>query len=157
MILEAAVSIAALACELFGDHPADAVTSVPCGHSRRPDCFGKQLAQAVAAEFQLARFVQIFADRPAVGGSHPKQNRQLTPLVQIGRPPQSLLLVDDLATSGVHLEESTIALRKLGVSGPAMAWISGLIKDAPPPTGPLTQTTTSPTRKGFGTRISLCI
>ena len=132
VISEAAVSIAALACELFGDHPADAVTSVPCGHSRRPDCFGKQLAQKGCLNLQL-RFVQIFADRPAVGGSHPKQNRQLTPLVQIGRPPQSILLVDDLATSGVHLEELTIALRKLGVSGPAMAWISGLIKDARPP------------------------
>jgi hypothetical protein len=29
------------------------------------------------------------------------------------------------------LEESTIALRRLGVSGPAMAWISGLIKGVP--------------------------
>jgi hypothetical protein len=130
VISEASVSIAALACELFGDHPADAVTNVPCGHSRRPDCFGKQLAQAVAANLQL-RFVQVFADRPAAGGSHPKQNTQLTPLRQIGSPPRSVLLVDDLATSGAHMEESTIALRKLGVSGPAIAWISGLIKGGP--------------------------
>ena len=42
VISEASVSIAALACELFGDHLADAVTNVPCGNFRRPDCFGKQ-------------------------------------------------------------------------------------------------------------------
>ena len=115
VISEASVSIAALACELFGDHPADSVTNVPCGHSRRPDCFGKQLAQAVAANLQL-RFVQVFADRPAAGGSHPKQNTQLTPLRQIGSPPRSVLLVDDLATSGAHMEESTIALRSVRAS-----------------------------------------
>lgn len=134
VIAEAAIAVAALAVQLFGDHPADGVTNVPCGHSCRSDCFGKRLAQSVAKNLEI-QFVQIFADRPSSGVSHPKQSSNVTPLRRIGTPPGSLLLVDDLATSGQHLEESTLALRKLGVPASAMAWISGIIKGGPPYSG----------------------
>jgi hypothetical protein len=131
VIAEAAVAVAALAVQLFGDQPADGVTNVPCGHSCRPDCFGKRLAQSVADNLEIP-FVQMFADRPRTGVSHPKRSANVTPLRRIGSPPGSLLLVDDLATSGQHLEESTLALRKLGVPVSAMAWISGVVKGGPP-------------------------
>ncbi|HEV2100252.1 MAG TPA: phosphoribosyltransferase [Stellaceae bacterium] len=127
VIDEAALSLAALICELFGDQPADGVTNVPCGHSRRTDCFGKRLAQAVAAHLQI-KFVQIFADRPLAGVSHPKESAKVTPLRRIGTPPGFVFVVDDLATSGQHLEESTLALRQLGVTASAMAWISGVVQ-----------------------------
>jgi hypothetical protein len=133
IIDDAALSVAALICELFGDQPADGVTNVPCGHSRRTDCFGKRLAQAVAAHLQI-KFVQVFADRPRPGVSHPKQFANVVPLRQINTPPQFVFVVDDLATSGQHLEESTLALRQLGVAASALAWISGVVQgDTPYP------------------------
>lgn len=131
VIDEAALSLAALICELFGDQPAEGVTNVPCGHSRRSDCFGKRLAQAVASHLQI-KFVQVFADRPRLGVSHPKQFANVTPLRQIGTPPKFVFVVDDLATSGQHLEESTLALRQLGVTASALAWISGVVQGETP-------------------------
>ena len=125
LITEAAEPIAALVRQLAGAASAQAVTCVPCGHSRRPDCFGKQLAHRVA-ELLGVPFIQVFSDRPCPGVSHPRRSAKLPPLEQIGNPPRSVMLVDDLSTSGRHLEEVVLALRRLGASASAFAWISGL-------------------------------
>lgn len=123
-IREAAEPVAALIRQLFGAEPADAVTCVPCGHSRRPDCFGKRFAQSVAETLSLP-FVQVFADQPRIGTSHPRHSARLPQLRQIAKPAWSTIVIDDLATSGGHLEQTVLALRQLGVTAPAMAWISG--------------------------------
>jgi predicted amidophosphoribosyltransferase len=106
--------VAALVRQLRGGRAADAITCVPCGHSRRPDCLGKQIAQAVAEALGLS-FLQVFADRPCPGVSHPKEFVKLPPLERIADPRASMILVDDLATSGWHVEESLTALRGLGL------------------------------------------
>jgi hypothetical protein len=126
LIVEAAELIAGLVRQLRGKRAADAVTSVPCGHSRRPDCLGKQVAQAVAEALGLP-FRQVFADRPCSGVSHPKEFVKLPPLERIADPRTSMILVDDLATSGWHVEESLTALRGLGVSASAFVWITGTV------------------------------
>ena len=126
LIREAAELLSALVRRLHGDGAAAVVTSVPCGHSRRSDCFGKRIAQAMAKDLGLP-FVQVFADRPCSGVSHPKEFAKLPPLEQIADPLSSMLLVDDLATSGWHVEESLTALRRLGASAPAFVWIAGTV------------------------------
>lgn len=123
-IRKAAEPVAGLIRQLFGTEHADAVTSIPCGHSRRPDCFGKRIAQAVAEALEVP-FVQIFADRPRDGVSHPKRSARLPPLTQIAKPPGPMIVIDDLATSGGHLEQAVLALRECGVAASAVAWISG--------------------------------
>jgi hypothetical protein len=117
---------------LIGAGFADGVTSVPCGHSRRHDCFGRRLAEHVARRLALP-FVQVHADRFCPGVSHPKEFRFLPPLARIADPPMELrgarvLLIDDIATSGWHLEESLGALRAYGAAALAAVWISGQIK-----------------------------
>ena len=126
LIREAAELLSALVRRLHGDGAAAAVTSVPCGHSRRPDWFGKQIAQTVADDLGVP-FLQVFADRPCSGVSHPKEFAKLPPLEQITDPLSSMLLVDDLATSGWHVEESLTALRRLGASASAFMWIAGTV------------------------------
>jgi hypothetical protein len=64
-------SVATLIRQLYGGRSAEAITTVPCGHSRRLDCFGKRLALAVGRSLDLP-FLQVFADRPCSGVSHPK-------------------------------------------------------------------------------------
>jgi hypothetical protein len=126
-IANLAEPVAALIRQLFGTERIDAVTCIPCGHSRRKDCFGKRLAHSVAEALSLP-FVQVFADRPREGVSHPKQSTKLPPLRQIARMPElpeSTIVIDDLATSGGHLEQALLALRKLNVAASAVAWISG--------------------------------
>ena len=122
----AAELLAALLRQLRGDRAADAITSVPCGHSRRPDCLGKRIAQGVAESLNLP-FLQVFADRPCSGVSHPKEFVKLPPLECIADPRPSMILVDDLATSGWHIEESLTALRRLGTSASAFVWITGTV------------------------------
>jgi hypothetical protein len=119
-------SLVSLICQVRGTHCADAVTAVPCRHSRRHDCFGKQVAQAVAKNLKLP-FVEVFADRFCSGSSHPKEYRKLPPLEQVSPAPGSLLLVDDLATSGWHIEEALTALRALGSAASAFTWISSTV------------------------------
>jgi hypothetical protein len=117
LIGEASELTAALIQRLRGEPAADAITCVPCGHSRRPDCFGKRLAQGVAELLGLP-FVQVFADRFCTGVSHPKYSK-LPPLEQIADPVASMLLIDDLATSGWPVEEALTTLCKLGASASA--------------------------------------
>jgi hypothetical protein len=38
-----------------------------------------------------------------------------------------MIIVDDLSVSGWHLEESMLALRRLGAAASATAWISGSV------------------------------
>ena len=120
--------LAGLIRQLRGDRAAGAVTGVPCGHSRRPDCLGKQIAQAVAEALGVP-FLQVFADRPCSGVSHPKEFAKLPPLEQIADPRPSMILIDDLATSGWHVEESLVALRGLGSSASAFVWITGAVSE----------------------------
>jgi hypothetical protein len=103
LIVRVGELLAGLIRQVRGRQCADAVTSVPCGHSCRHDCFGKQLAQAVAKSLDLP-FVQVFADRFCSGVSHPKEYRKLGPLEQISTAPASLLLV--CGTSGVRPRRS---------------------------------------------------
>lgn len=126
LITEAAEPITALIRQLIGETPAQAMTCVPCGHSRRSDCFGKQLAHRVA-ELLGVPFIQVFSDRPCAGVSHPRRSAKLPPLAQIGSPPRSVIIVDDLSTSGRHLEEVILALRRLGTAASAFVWISGSV------------------------------
>jgi predicted amidophosphoribosyltransferase len=116
--------LAALVRQLHGRQAGEALTSVPSGHSRRRDCLGKQIVQAVAAALGLP-FLQVFADRPCSGVSHPKEFAKLPPLHPLADPPASMLLVDDLGTSGWHVEESLTALRRLGAAASAFEWITG--------------------------------
>ena len=91
-----------------------------------PDCLGKQIAQGVAERLGLP-FLQVFADRPCSGVSHPKEFSKLPELQQIAEPRASMLVVDDLATSGWHVEESLTALRRLRASASAFVWITGTV------------------------------
>jgi hypothetical protein len=118
--------VAGLVRQLRGDRAADAITSVPCGHSRRPDCLGKQIAHAVAEALGLP-FLQVFADRPCSGVSHPKEFAKLPALERIANPCSSMILIDDLATSEWHVEESLTGLRSLGASASAFVWITGSV------------------------------
>ena len=131
LIGEAAELVSALVRQLHGEGAAAAVTCVPCGHSRRSECLGKRLAQGVAELLGLP-LVQVFADRFCSGVSHPKEYSKLPALQQIADPVASMLLIDDLATSGWHVEEALTALRKLGASASAFVWATMSIRTGHP-------------------------
>jgi hypothetical protein len=97
----------------------------------KSECFGKRLARQVADLLDLP-FVQVFANRPCHGASHPKTRASLPPLQQlIVIPPPSVIIVDDVATSGWHLEEAMVRLRSLGTKVSSVVWISGVTGGSP--------------------------
>lgn len=53
LIAKVAELVASLIGQLHGEGVAHAITCVPCGHSRRPDCLGKQIAEGVADRLGL--------------------------------------------------------------------------------------------------------
>jgi hypothetical protein len=55
----------------------------------------------------------------------------LPPLERIADPCPSMILVDNLATSGWHIEESLTALRAHGAAASAFAWITGAVTNLP--------------------------
>lgn len=102
------------------------VTTVPCGHSQTPDCLGKRLARGVADALGVP-FVQLWADRFLSGSSHPKEFHRLPPLEWLQDPDRPVLIVDDVVTSGAHMEEALGAVRGKGQTALGIAWIGGSV------------------------------
>jgi len=127
----AAADLVAVARTLGGPLTGWTVTTVPCGHSRRHDCFGKQLAQHVADRLGLP-FLEVWADRFVSGVSHPKEFAKLPALEWRAVPPGPMLLVDDVATSGWHIEEGLTALRGHDVAALGLVWIGGAVQPGRP-------------------------
>jgi len=109
---------------LLGAAQAASITSVPCGHSGVPNCLGRRLAEGVAAALGVT-YVQIGAEPFVKGVSHPKEFGTLPQLEWIARPDPAMIVINDVATSGWHLEEALTALRGAGVEATGIAWIGG--------------------------------
>lgn len=132
VIEAAAADVSAAVASLFGPLAMNCVvTTTPVGHSRRPDSFAVRLAGRVA-ELQGRRFAKIFADRFVSGSSHPMQFSRMEPIRLLGSdarlPPKIALVVDDVATSGWHMEEALGYLRAAGSYAVGAVWISGTVK-----------------------------
>ncbi|WP_097063747.1 phosphoribosyltransferase [Sphingomonas guangdongensis] len=113
--------------QVGADNPNVLVTHVACGHSQRPDCFSCQIAQRVAEKLRL-KFAKVFSDRFVKGVSHPKEFDKLAPIEIATLPAEALVLViDDVATSGWHMEEALQTLRSAGKACLGFSWISGTV------------------------------
>ncbi|BCH32623.1 hypothetical protein MesoLjLc_45530 [Mesorhizobium sp. L-8-10] len=127
VIAGAADELAHFAGLCLGPLPGWLVSTVAVGHSRRPDSFAVRLAEGVAERLGMP-FEKIFADRFVEGVSHPKEFSKLPPLERLAEPNRPVLLIDDVATSGWHIEEALTDIRRAGVPALALAWISGTVK-----------------------------
>lgn len=124
----AAAEIALLLRRLSGALPGWTVTCVPCGNSGTSECFSKRLGRAVGGALGLP-FEEMFEDRLVEGGSsHPQRYSRLQPLEWRAKPAGPVLLVDDVATTGLHVAEALGALRGEGVTAIAAVWISGDVR-----------------------------
>lgn len=114
---------------LFGAGSFRAVVPVPCSHSPAGRCLSVKIAQAVGLELGLT-VAYVLAMQPASGKSHPMANLRRPPMRIIGEVQGPVLLVDDVATSGRHIEEAAHLLREAGANVLAVAWIGGdVVKD----------------------------
>ncbi|MGL4240652.1 MAG: hypothetical protein ACRCTI_06015 [Beijerinckiaceae bacterium] len=109
---------------LFGAGGFSAVVPMPCGHSAPGRCLSEAIARSLAKELALPH-ARALALTPESGSSHPKANTKRQPMRLLTPVEGSVLLVDDVATSGRHIEEATQLLRGAGASVLAIAWIGG--------------------------------
>lgn len=127
LISAAAGECATVARKLLSIAPGATVVPVAPGHSKTSERnLAVQVARATAAALGC-RFAEAFRPRPVSGVSHPKEFRNLPPLEWQDKPQGPVLLLDDLATSGWHLEEAVTLLREVTAPVSAIAWIGGTV------------------------------
>jgi PAS domain-containing protein len=115
--------MASAASALFGSQTFKAVVPVPCGSSG-PNCLSYRLAKLVAARLGV-EFFDAFEPLPQLGSSHPKQNKRRPKMRLLKAPKVPVLLIDDVATSGEHIEEAATLLLQSAPAVLPLAWISG--------------------------------
>ena len=98
------------------------VVPVPCGSSGKGDCLSVQLAQALAKKLGI-KFQNILQNTATPGSSHPKRSTKLEPFIVNGQVSGNVLVVDDVVTSGKHMELATKALRPMSSFCTGIAWI----------------------------------
>ncbi len=107
---------------IHGDVSHCVVVPMPCGHSG-DTCFsfflGKRVAQMLNLDCQHA-----FTPIAIKGSSHPKTNVHRARM-NIAQPvTKTALLIDDVATSGAHIAEASVLLRRTAPGVLPFVWIA---------------------------------
>lgn len=98
--------------------------AVPCSRSAPDACLSVLLAEKLAARLRLIYVAALAAER-ADGASHPRRNADRPEMTLVEPVAGPTLLIDDVATSGRHLEEGARLLRRHAPAVLAVAWIGG--------------------------------
>jgi hypothetical protein len=99
------------------------VIPVPCGSSARADCLSVQIAEEVA-RLLSCEFMNVLRSQVPRGSSHPKASAKLRSISMEGACKGAALVVDDLTTSGKHIELAVRCLRENGINCFAIGWIA---------------------------------
>jgi predicted amidophosphoribosyltransferase len=109
---------------LIGGQAFRGIVPVPCGNSGLDNCLSRHIALALARKLSLP-VIDALRLPAGKGGSHPRKNAK-RPRMQVSRVPEGpVLVVDDVATSGEHMEEACRKLREKGCAVLGIAWIGG--------------------------------
>jgi phosphoribosylpyrophosphate synthetase len=110
---------------LHGGEVFDAVVPVPSSRGRLGNGFSERIARAVARKTN-SEFIAALAIAPTTGNSHPRKNAKRPAMRRLADLASKIvLIVDDVATSGSHIEEATRLVRESARSSFAIAWIGG--------------------------------
>jgi hypothetical protein len=118
----AAGELKALVLEMYNKLPITHVVPIPSGSSEKTDCFSAQLAARLAAHLGLA-FTNVLAPQGEPGRSSPRKSARLKPYALSGDVSGIVLLVDDVVSSGTHIELGAKALTQIGCTVLPIGWI----------------------------------
>jgi hypothetical protein len=100
------------------------VVPVPGGNSGRERSLSVMIAEAVAKKLNLPlRNVLVAAPVP-LGASHPKKSANLKPYGLREEVTGNVLIIDDVSTSGKHVELATNALKPFCKYSTAVVWVA---------------------------------
>jgi hypothetical protein len=117
-----AEELAKAAVSHFGANFIANVVPIPCGSSGRGDCLSVQIA-AELARLLRGSFKNVLKTNVPKGSSHPKSSAKLNKMELVGSLDGTTLVVDDVITSGKHVELALKCLRDRNISSFAMGWI----------------------------------
>ena len=118
-----ATEIAQHVRKFFGNPRFSAVVPVPCGHCKHDGCLSVRIAKQVGQILEI-QFVDALERENRQGSSHPRKNVGLrAPKLKTAQKFESILLIDDVATSGRHMELAVMSLRHISEHITAIAWI----------------------------------
>jgi predicted amidophosphoribosyltransferase len=106
-----------------------AIVPMPCSHSTDEACLSARIAKRLAQRMDTHAMMALGLTRKP-GSSHPMENLRRPPMCLLSVVKQPILLVDDIATSGRHIEEAVSLLRSNAGAVFAVAWLSGEVVPA---------------------------
>jgi PAS domain-containing protein len=121
---EIAKEITAEVESLFGITGFKAIVPMPCGHSKGASCLSVEIARALSQISGLP-VIQAFISEPLKGVSHPKENAKRPPMRMTRIITEPVLLIDDVVTSGAHIEEAVALLKPTCGAVLPIAWLGG--------------------------------
>jgi hypothetical protein len=107
---------------VFGQGHIENVVPVPCGNSGCDECLSTRISANVATRLG-ARYVAGLKPQGGSGRSHPRKSARLSAFDVVRKPTGVTLVVDDVVSSGRHLELAVRALRSGDKPVLAVAWI----------------------------------
>lgn len=120
----AAAEIVETVTKTFSGTMFDYVVPVPPGSSGQENCLSVQIAENVAKLLKV-KYNNCLKGIYTSGSSHPRKSQKLQPYRLENGISGNIILVDDVATTGTHLELATQALRSGGGAVFSIAWIGG--------------------------------
>ncbi len=122
-IEKVADELASNALRLYGSHSLTAIVPVPGGSSATQQSLSEKLALSVAQKLKLPCHFVLKPQTVAKGKSHPSKSAKLKPYELQVPVKGTVLLIDDVATSGRHIELAQTAIRESGNDCFALSWI----------------------------------
>ncbi len=101
-----------------------AIVPVPGGHSPNGSSLSTAIARSLSRRVRLP-LIEVFDHLELTGKSHPKTNLTRPQMIARLRLTRPVILVDDVVTSGLHMQECISQLRQTCKTVLAIAWISG--------------------------------
>jgi hypoxanthine-guanine phosphoribosyltransferase len=108
--------------QVHGEGVIAAVVPIPGGSSGDVNSFSVMLAREIAADLN-ARFCDVLVPQGSKGKSAPIKSAKLKPYVLREAISGPVLIVDDVASSGTHMEMAVNALRHNSKAVYGVAWI----------------------------------
>lgn len=108
---------------VYGSPGKCVVVAVPCGSSG-PGCLAGRLAGALATELGITAVDAFACIQVPAGSSHPRKNAGRPGMKLTRTIDQSVILVDDVATSGSHIDEAAKLLRRSAPSVWPVVWVT---------------------------------
>jgi hypothetical protein len=118
-----ASEIADAARELYPGMPYACVVPVPCGSSGKDKCLSTFIGESVAAILGVP-FRPALRGESSPGASHPHKSAKMKSYQLLEPLSGNVLLVDDVATTGMHVALAASALRAAGTTVFPIVWIS---------------------------------